>query len=50
MKSQELKETFFMAHGFTQIQRIYADILNTKAVMIYTLQFRVYNLKSKLRS
>jgi hypothetical protein len=33
----------------TRMRRIVTDIVNTKMVMIYTLQFRVYNLKPKLR-
>ena len=27
MKSQVLEETFFMAHGLTRMQRIFADLL-----------------------
>jgi len=37
MKSQELEETFFMAHGLTRMQRIFADFLfNPYRVNIHT--------------
>jgi hypothetical protein len=49
MKSQVLKETFFIARGFTRMQRICADFLTTKATKDFTKAHEVSFLSSDQR-